>query len=114
MAKGRGITISTHDFNPKTGQRPAFDHGGISCRPCERDLGQNRKAHRIMHKGGGRCEEHYRYEAGLPQRTPEAAEFIERWKQVVRELGAPIEVDSIPPEPEQIDLAADDEGDSAA
>src|SRR5579859_5082042 len=93
MAKGRGISLSG------SGAVKAFDHGGISCRVCERDLGEKRKAHRIMPKDGGRCEEHYRFEAGEPQRTQEAKDFIERWKRVVQQRDAAAQSFPVSPQP---------------
>ena len=77
MPRGPAITLSTKGDGPGTGRDEKW------CRPCERDLGEKRKAHRIMPKDGGRCEEHYREQAGEPQRTPEAVEFIKRWKRVL-------------------------------
>lgn len=50
------------------------------CIPCKK-IGVDRKAHRIMPSGGGRCDEHFRDEQGLPQLSPEAVRFIQLCKE---------------------------------
>lgn len=50
------------------------------CIPCKK-IGLEHRAHRIMPGGGGRCDEHFRDEQGLPQLNDEAKRFIELCKE---------------------------------
>ncbi len=54
---------------------------GKFCVRCA-NVGIKSKAHRIMPKGGARCDEHFRDESGLPQLREEANLFIAHCKEL--------------------------------
>lgn len=58
------------------------------CVPCKK-IGLTRKAHRVMPGGGGRCDEHFREEQGLPQLNEAAKAFIAHCKEYEQTQSGP-------------------------